>query len=204
MATYASRPAWGLRARSLVSAWVTVPLGIGALVAISLLLRTTELGIGFWIDGGLDSSHAAGLTFGKVLEPLFVGANPLDGAYLDGAVDDVRVYNWALPFDAIDALGDDARGLSYRYHEGVWQSLPDFDSLPVVESGAVANVTPTVRNRDDYYALRFDGCVEIPTGGTYRESDFVLWRHGHGSAKDGETRSFQFSQRTSIDLRTKP
>ncbi|HEX6026691.1 MAG TPA: glycosyltransferase family 39 protein [Solirubrobacter sp.] len=53
MATYASRPAWGLRARSLVSAWVTVPLGIGALVAISLLLRTTELGIGFWIDEGL-------------------------------------------------------------------------------------------------------------------------------------------------------
>jgi mannosyltransferase len=53
MATYASRPAWGLRARSLTSAWVAVPVGIGALVAVSLLLRTTELGIGFWIDEGL-------------------------------------------------------------------------------------------------------------------------------------------------------
>ena len=53
MATYASRPAWGLRARSLTSAWVAVPAGIGALVVVSLLLRTTELGIGFWIDEGL-------------------------------------------------------------------------------------------------------------------------------------------------------
>ena len=53
MATYASRPAWGLRARSLTSAWIAVPAGLGALVAISLLLRTTELGIGFWIDEGL-------------------------------------------------------------------------------------------------------------------------------------------------------
>ena len=30
-----------------------IPAGIGALVALSLLLRTTELGIGFWIDEGL-------------------------------------------------------------------------------------------------------------------------------------------------------
>ena len=51
--TYASRPAWGLRARAITSAWVDVPVGIGALVALSLLLRTTELGIGFWIDEGL-------------------------------------------------------------------------------------------------------------------------------------------------------
>ena len=53
MATYASRPAWGLRLRALTSARVAVPAGIGALVAISLLLRTTELSIGFWIDEGL-------------------------------------------------------------------------------------------------------------------------------------------------------
>ena len=33
--------------------WVAVPLGLGALIALSLLLRTAELGIGFWIDEGL-------------------------------------------------------------------------------------------------------------------------------------------------------
>src|SRR3954451_23226688 len=53
MATYASRPAWGLRTRAITSAWVAVPAGLGALVVVSLLLRTTQLGIGFWIDEGL-------------------------------------------------------------------------------------------------------------------------------------------------------
>src|SRR3954469_15377931 len=53
MATYASRPAWGLRSRALTSAWIAVPAGLGALVAIALVLRSTQLGIGLWIDEGL-------------------------------------------------------------------------------------------------------------------------------------------------------
>ena len=53
MATYASRPAWELRARAISSTRVAVPLGIGALLAVSVLLRTRELGVGFWIDEGL-------------------------------------------------------------------------------------------------------------------------------------------------------
>jgi mannosyltransferase len=53
MATYASRPAWELRARAVSSARIAVPLGIGALLAVSVLLRTREIGAGFWIDEGL-------------------------------------------------------------------------------------------------------------------------------------------------------
>ena len=53
MATYASRPAWDLGARAARSARVVVPLGLGLLVAVSLALRTTQLGIGYWIDEGL-------------------------------------------------------------------------------------------------------------------------------------------------------
>jgi mannosyltransferase len=53
MATYASRPAWELRARAVSSARIAAPLGIGALLAVSILLRTRELGVGFWIDEGL-------------------------------------------------------------------------------------------------------------------------------------------------------
>ena len=65
MSTLASRPkrggpggrqphrTWSVKARALTSARVAIPAGIGALVAVSLLLRTTESGIGFWIDEGL-------------------------------------------------------------------------------------------------------------------------------------------------------
>src|SRR5215213_1251902 len=53
MATYASRPAWELRARAVSSARIAAPLAIGLLLAVSVLLRTRELGVGFWIDEGL-------------------------------------------------------------------------------------------------------------------------------------------------------
>ena len=53
MATYASRPAWELRARAVSSARIAAPLGIGLLLAVSVLLRTRALGVGFWIDEGL-------------------------------------------------------------------------------------------------------------------------------------------------------
>src|SRR3954453_2795021 len=53
MATYASRPTWSLGARAARSARVAVPLGLGALVAMSLLLRTRELDVGYWLDEGL-------------------------------------------------------------------------------------------------------------------------------------------------------
>src|SRR3954464_62147 len=58
MATYASRPAWGLRRRAITSPKVAVPAGLGALVIVSLLVRTTQLGIGFWIDEGLSGGIA--------------------------------------------------------------------------------------------------------------------------------------------------
>ena len=53
MATYASRPAWELRARAVGSARVAAPLGISLLLAVSVLLRTRQLDVGFWIDEGL-------------------------------------------------------------------------------------------------------------------------------------------------------
>src|SRR6266545_1908499 len=53
MATYASRPAWELGARAARSARVVVPLGLGLLVAVSVLLRTRQLDVGYWIDEGL-------------------------------------------------------------------------------------------------------------------------------------------------------
>ena len=53
MATYVSRPAWEPRARAVASARVAVPLGLGLLVALSAMLRTGELGVGYWIDEGL-------------------------------------------------------------------------------------------------------------------------------------------------------
>ena len=122
----------------------------------------------FYVDGALDPSQpAASVTLGRVLEPLFVGGSPFDGAYLDGSIDDLRVYNWALPAADVDALARGNDGIDYQYYEGIWNVLPNFDALPVIESGAVPNVTLEVRNRDNEFALRFKGCLAVPAAGTY-------------------------------------
>ena len=76
MATYASRPAWGLRTRAMTSAKVAVPARPRARSSlVSLLLRTTELGIGFWIDEGL-SVGIADRPLGDIPEALRKDGSP--------------------------------------------------------------------------------------------------------------------------------
>jgi hypothetical protein len=58
-------------------------------------------------------------------------------------------------------------GLQYEYYEGTWNSLPDFDSLNPVETGIAQNFDVALRQRDDNYALRFKGYIDIKTAGTY-------------------------------------
>jgi mannosyltransferase len=54
MATIAPRrPAWSLPANAAGSARLLVPLGLGALAALTVLLRTRDFNVGFWIDEGL-------------------------------------------------------------------------------------------------------------------------------------------------------
>ena len=54
MATIAPRrPAWSLPAHAAGSARLLVPLGLGGLAALSVLLRTRDFNVGFWIDEGL-------------------------------------------------------------------------------------------------------------------------------------------------------
>src|SRR3954447_20407595 len=53
MATYASRPAWDVRTRAAAGTRLAAPGALVLLLAVSLYLRTRELGIGFWIDEGL-------------------------------------------------------------------------------------------------------------------------------------------------------
>ncbi|RLF32156.1 MAG: hypothetical protein DRN07_05635 [Thermoplasmata archaeon] len=59
-------------------------------------------------------------------------------------------------------------GLNYEYYHGVWDSLPDFDSLTPESEGTVCNFNITERDRDDYFAFRFTGYIEIPENGWYR------------------------------------
>ncbi|HEY9044963.1 MAG TPA: PQQ-dependent sugar dehydrogenase [Ohtaekwangia sp.] len=58
-------------------------------------------------------------------------------------------------------------GLVYQYYEGAWSALPNFNTLTPVETGTVTTINLTPRNREDDYAFRYTGYIDVPTDGTY-------------------------------------
>jgi len=72
--------------------------------------------------------------------------------------------------DALDDIGwgrGSGAGLKVKYYEGSWSSIPDFSALTPVFEDVAGTPTATIRNRDDYYGLRFSGYISINQSGTY-------------------------------------
>lgn len=58
-------------------------------------------------------------------------------------------------------------GLSYKYYEGDWDALPDFNTLTPVRTGNTANVSLAPRLRNDYFGFLWEGFIKIPATGSY-------------------------------------
>ena len=72
-----------------------------------------------------------------------------------------------LFFIALTSQAGTAPGLAYKYYEGTWTKLPQFDSLTPLKTGTSANVDITVRNRDTHFAMLWQGYITVPAGSTY-------------------------------------
>ncbi len=59
------------------------------------------------------------------------------------------------------------RGLAYKYYEGVFPYVPDFDYLTAVSSGYVKNIDFSVAKRDNQMGLMFSGYITVPADGAY-------------------------------------
>ena len=58
-------------------------------------------------------------------------------------------------------------GLNYKYYEGAWTVLPDFNTLTPVLTGTSANVDITVSPKTQNYGILWQGYIRIPVNGTY-------------------------------------
>jgi hypothetical protein len=65
------------------------------------------------------------------------------------------------------AIRRGANGLSYRYYEGAWSRLPDFDTVAVARRGIAYEFSPPAGVRDDFFALEYSGFIEITAPGLY-------------------------------------
>ena len=58
-------------------------------------------------------------------------------------------------------------GLHYQYYEGNWRELPDFNMLAPEKEGNLAWPTLAPRNRDEHFAFRYTGYIDVPADGEY-------------------------------------
>ncbi|HZG25376.1 MAG TPA: PA14 domain-containing protein [Chitinophagaceae bacterium] len=63
-------------------------------------------------------------------------------------------------------------GLTYKYYEGNFNLLPDFNNLPVVKTGTTNNVNLSIINRTTNYAIVWNGKITVPANGTYTFETF--------------------------------
>ena len=58
-------------------------------------------------------------------------------------------------------------GVTYEYFEGVWDRLPDFDSLSPVATGTATTFDLSVANQSDFFGIRYRACLNVPADNTY-------------------------------------
>jgi glucose/arabinose dehydrogenase len=80
--------------------------------------------------------------------------------------DNATTYTATFYRSADNPTGTSA-GLDYSYYEGNWNLLPDFTTLTPTKTGTISTFDLTPRNRNDQFAFKYTGFINIATDGTY-------------------------------------
>jgi tetratricopeptide (TPR) repeat protein len=59
------------------------------------------------------------------------------------------------------------KGLRYAYYEGIWNKLPDFDTLQALETGITDKISLDRKKRKDQFGFVFWGFIDMAQAGDY-------------------------------------
>ena len=151
----------------------------------SPLTTTTVSGTGRDIDGTISGYRwvkISGPEQGKIVKPFAASSSInglIPGVYRlqfsvrdnDGDIDsDTIEITVNLPTaNLLPAVNPTniINGLQYKYYEGVWNFMPDFNALASVKSGTTNNFDINLANRSRDMGFNFYGYIEIPADGFY-------------------------------------
>ena len=74
------------------------------------------------------------------------------------------IFSKQKPLQAID-INTTENGLKYKYYEGNWSKIPDFENEVVIEEGFIDDISSRVSNRKENYGLVLSGNILVPEGG---------------------------------------
>ncbi|MHA7943861.1 carbohydrate-binding protein [Formosa sp. 3Alg 14/1] len=58
-------------------------------------------------------------------------------------------------------------GINYKYYEGTWDNLPDFEYETPLSTGVTSNIGLTEATATNHYGFVFEGYIHAPSDGTY-------------------------------------
>ena len=71
-----------------------------------------------------------------------------------------------VPIKAVQ-LKNKIPGINYKYYEGEWENLPDFEREDLIEEGNCDAITVDIIEKEENFGLNFEGYIEIPNTGIY-------------------------------------
>jgi hypothetical protein len=135
-------------------------------VRVSLRTTLPDARIVYTLDGSepdRDSALYAGAL--EISDTTTVSARVLRGGVLEDYV--TRTTFTFTEARAPEQPPGVVKGLNYRYFEGSWRNLPNFDELTPVRSGSIASFDLSPRQTREHYGFAFIGYVEISLEGIY-------------------------------------
>lgn len=100
-----------------------------------------------------------------------IGVAPANStSYIDSTLSAGTTYYYKIK--AIGEFGEsgfdrDGAGIGYEYYEVAVNNLPDFNTLTPVKTGRNPVISIAPRLRNDNFAFKFSGIINIPTAGDY-------------------------------------
>ncbi len=64
-------------------------------------------------------------------------------------------------------LKNPKHGLQYKYYEGQWRSLPNFDLLTPKSEGVIDQIKIPEKNSEENFGVQYNGYINIPKNGVY-------------------------------------
>jgi lysophospholipase L1-like esterase len=122
-----------------------------------------------------DGLHPQQSAYGSINIPA-AGAYPVAIAFFEKDQGETMELYWSGPGIPRQRIPNSAFGknsspgygeLQYRYYEGDWNSLPDFNVLSPVKQGSTSNIDLGARNRDNHFGFLWEGQITLPQPGNY-------------------------------------
>jgi alpha-L-fucosidase len=77
-----------------------------------------------------------------------------------------EIFTKVQPEESIN-IENAVNGIHYRYFEGDWDSIPDFDTVKVLDEKIIPNFSIMSAKSADHFGFEYNGYIKIPEDGVY-------------------------------------